>query len=387
MGFCFFFALRLISTILAVLLAMLRFRASCTIEVRSSAVLALFRIRHRLAKLNFMQTEISQRIWQIHQNSLNQAKFKGVDESGKIFYHYTTFDAAVNIIQHNTLRFTDARFVNDPTELIDAVALFEKISREAYEISDPKKIYSPAIYSLRFALLTGFTPKSSRLEILKKLEQESVQYNLKFTPDQKRLMEVASTAFVFCASENPRSLYQWRAYANDACGIALGFNSPNRNLEWDLCNSARYTNVAYEKDLQKEEYLKLLLKNCLEYLFELYQRYPGDLKPYTIWYNILYDLFTIDIVACKNEVYFPEEEHRAYFIKHIEKQQDYTDVSFIESRGLVKPSIIKNFNKEYLVDVVLGPKCNPLNKDSLQMLLIANGYNNAKVSQCDIPYR
>jgi hypothetical protein len=125
-----------ISTILAVLLAMLRFRASRTIKVRSSAVLASLRIRLRLAKQRKCILQFNDYLSQIKNNDIFKIMyeswlaafvlvpfyfiFKIVRENRKITLNEAAKIAYKRTQKSSTAKSLEAAFDNDIKKIIYA---------------------------------------------------------------------------------------------------------------------------------------------------------------------------------------------------------------------------------------------------------------------------
>ena len=100
-------------------------------------------------------------------------------------YHYTSADSALKILKSGKLWFTERAHLNDPSEIQFGIKIAARIAEE---------LASPKIAHWLSHLRTRF-------------EEPHAYYIASFSVDDN-------------------SLPQWRAYANDGRGIALGF-SPN----------------------------------------------------------------------------------------------------------------------------------------------------------------
>ncbi|MGW1682333.1 DUF2971 domain-containing protein [Saccharopolyspora sp. NPDC002376] len=109
-------------------------------------------------------------------------------ETPKTIFHYTHSKALKEILEHNTLWVSDARFLNDSTELVYAI--------------------NKAVDRLR--------------EHASKENDELKRSLLSAVADQLNDWKV-STVYVACFCENGDLLSQWRAYGADQ-GYAIGFD-------------------------------------------------------------------------------------------------------------------------------------------------------------------
>ena len=113
-------------------------------------------------------------------------------------YHYTDSDGLINILKSQTLRATDARYLNDALEVEYGRRLVEDILLERYSLPrrERREITPPVSLFIKMAL-------SDRL----------------FDP-----YEPGRFAFVTCLCEEGNLLSQWRAYADRGAGYSIGFS-------------------------------------------------------------------------------------------------------------------------------------------------------------------
>lgn len=129
----------------------------------------------------------------------------------KTIYHYTNFDGLVGIIGSRKLRYTDYRYLNDPTEIIYGQNLIcESILRSGIE---------------------------NKYELEKKLRRLLKQINKD------------NYLYVACFSHDDDKLSLWRYYANNGTGFAIGFTEfqdiiPNGTIR----ESSLISEVIYRKE-------------------------------------------------------------------------------------------------------------------------------------------
>lgn len=141
-----------------------------------------------------------------------------------ILYHYTDAAGLLGILESNCFRGTDARFMNDPLELSHGIQILRgSCSGE---------------FGQRF-------PTTSRL--------------LMETAEMRELLN-EETAYLASFSTDDDQLSQWRAYASDGCGYAIGIDPTKRlvALPRKLGSAARWFRVRYSEREQRELFERIL---------------------------------------------------------------------------------------------------------------------------------
>lgn len=114
-----------------------------------------------------------------------------------VLWHFTDAGGLLGMLQSKELWFTDAKFLNDISEMSYAVDVIEQIILENRDIKNP----TPLVYEYLNDLL------------------RSVLYRVK----SDREMGFMNPAFVCCFCEQEDSLHLWRAYTNNGKGYSVGF--------------------------------------------------------------------------------------------------------------------------------------------------------------------
>ncbi len=140
----------------------------------------------------------------------------------KILYHYCNIETFFKIITSKTLWLTDSNNTNDYLENRWINPLIEEYIKE--KVDDNNKDW---------------------------YQQLVMQYNINQPP-----------SFICCFSEEGDLLSQWRAYANNGCGVSIGFNIEyfNSNVRYGLPltiavyneNSIGLHEVVYERTIQRQ---------------------------------------------------------------------------------------------------------------------------------------
>lgn len=129
-----------------------------------------------------------------------------VDSSENTYvYHYTSPEAFLSIVQNNSIRFSDVRYMNDKSEVIFVV-------KRLLEFAEKKKNTYPLFCEALNVLL-----KENSYDSIKSLAVDQVQYadfpGLKFEKQRN---------FIFCTSTEADSLNMWNYYASG--GKYSGYN-------------------------------------------------------------------------------------------------------------------------------------------------------------------
>lgn len=162
-----------------------------------------------------------------------------------IIYHYTSPDAFLSIIQHQTIRFTDIRYLNDRAEGIYFVKLL-------FDFLDKNTGKYPFFEEAINQLLKG----NDRAKI-QSLETTVVHFN-----EIPRMPYKAERVFVFCACAEPDLLNMWNYYVNNGAyqGYNIGlrikellktFDTPDQNTIDAF--QVYYGNVLYDEKWQMAE--------------------------------------------------------------------------------------------------------------------------------------
>jgi hypothetical protein len=171
--------------------------------------------------------------------------------------------------------------------------------------------------------------------------------------------------YISCFSENEDSLSQWRAYANNGKGIAIGFNPEKFGIKNDIPvntvvkeDSIGYFKCIYDIDIQRKAINEILDFLCLN----------QDKKDQMINANIATAFNKLSVVS-KNPCFIEEQETRIIHIPMVmgHKSDNSTTVlaGISEINFLIKNESISSyfrfnlkdiFNSELIPEVILGPR-------------------------------
>jgi hypothetical protein len=240
-----------------------------------------------------------------------------------ILYHYTSIPGLNSIIQSGKVWASDCRYLNDSQELVSALILF--LSK-----FDSKK---------KEALAWAFNWHNySRIHC------------------------------IFSLSRSPRVLSQWRAYADDGRGAAIGFD---KNFLRGIENAEKkfLVDCIYENH---ENFIASLIVKYEEDINSLVEMYEKAGAVNTFWKQIdqspsaLEKLYR-ELIRIKNLAFSEEQEVRLFI--SAPSTQGKTRVS----GGLIIPYIEHQFvpdgDDEYksclAPEIWLGPKCDKRNEQAI----------------------
>lgn len=250
-------------------------------------------------------------------------------------YHYTTLAGCHGIIESGKLWFTDHRFLNDKHELEQGL----------------------------LALLEYFPEERNSFNTALNIHRSSTHY------------------CVLSLSKSHEILSQWRGYAADGTGIAIGFNE--QFLKSSGINLIECKYDSYEALTEK------LAKKHESLINLMHQARPSSnnisVSNFIEWVGQHKEQFTAlinDVIAIKNPAFSEEQEMRAV------RSYDYGEVKMRLSGQLMIPYYeVKLWDNKQCSDAIyeiwLGPKCDNRNKIALEALLIEH----CDIQKYDCGYR
>lgn len=243
--------------------------------------------------------------------------------SRTVYYHYTTIAGCLSIITSRRIWLTDYRFLNDKQELKQGLTEFLS------HLPDGK----------RGAFEKAFSFHS-----------------------------LSTHHCVLSMSKSPKILSQWRAYADDGTGVAIGFNE--QMLKY------RKINLVECKYENHESYARGLVEKHASFIDEVHQAKLDcpDGGSFLTWISQHITDFTAvveDLIALKNPAFTEEQEVRAVW------SRDRGAAKMRISGQLMVPYTEANFwedDEEFssmavvVPEIWLGPKCNELNRTALAFI-------------------
>lgn len=272
-------------------------------------------------------------------------------------YHYCSIDTFLKIIQKKTLRLSDIGKSNDYAE----------------RLYIENRIHEELLKRVENVLST------EEMEVFRRVEEMC-----------RKTMQTTHNLYAICFSEEKDLLSQWRGYASDGKGVAIGFSKDILNGVNEEEYGLVFRKVCYEESQQKEFIERqvdtiintMSYKNLFAACAEVYEN-------------------AIESIGCMKSPGFSEEkewrlckavapqmlvdhgtEFRGFVISKIQEQcirdqiVTYIDLSFED--------VLDNFVKE----IVIGPSAKVTEVDIYRSLNI-NGIptNKIRVTKSKITYR
>ncbi len=281
-----------------------------------------------------------------------------------IVYHYTDFNGLIGIIQNNSLFSSNATYLNDYSELEYGNNL---ISETISKIIKRKE------------LRNYFDLGEEEISLLQKTIKLLRNYS-------------NSNICVCCFSYNPDLLSQWRGYANNGNGVAIGF--PIYELRDSITPKVHNAMIEYNRQKQTKE-LEEIIAIALDYAVvkrsdfgyskrQVFKHFPKALI------SILSSLTP----RFKNIGFKEEDEFRLiydplYHEKYKEENEEIPQKLFRTNGKHLIPYIeLKpKVGKFPISEIMIGPSFHKDRiKNGIQELLFNNEYTDVKITYSKIPF-
>lgn len=320
---------------------------------------------------NAIRMELSQ-IIMFH--AVGNEKLNKQFPSLKNVYHYTSLNGLISIIENQTIYCTNLDYLNDKKEFKHGVSLIlrviDRLKQEKYE-----------------------------LDILDKVEQNIDTIN-------------KSERYVTCFSKNGDLLSQWRAYANQGKGVAIGFDFMKFKYSINQIISGRH--IDYDEHYQQqviEELIKVIIeffksrKEIIDWqdfgferlvntiIIEFLQNIIASYKSHSFQeeqeYRFEYEIDGTMIKRGKEEIFYRASD--TLIIPYIKLKAKYR--MFLEDKEKGKydnygayPTF--SIDKLPINEIVIGPSLDfDLVKRGIEELLHKFEYMDVKMIKSEIPYR
>lgn len=243
----------------------------------------------------------------------------------EVLYHYCSMEALLGILQNKSLRLTNARYMNDSKEI-----------SWIYEIA--KKV----LWDKQFQCNS-----ENELRLCKRLLSHC---------DELFLSETSFPSYYCsCFSTNGDSLSQWRAYADDGRGVAIGFS--RSFLESCMVpHLIKLQSVEYV-DSQNLSYVTNEIDQAFSKVREVKRELTND-EINAIWYETS-TIWDRKAIFVKNAAFLEESEVRIFHLPHSQLQYDQIGkIDFFHRNGVLVPYMPLKlpFDKEPIVRIAFGPK-------------------------------
>lgn len=337
------------------------------------------------------QVSLKNKIFSIHDELVKSELDNLPTTPSSTLYHYTSLENAYKIIESGKLRFTNALYLNDPKEISCGLEILDSVGFELLNeyFAKKDKLKAGLLAAILCRVLLSFTLPSQR-----KAAEDSLTAKINgdvgpFTPKyfrENKMLE-AWSIYVACLSEKNDDLRQWLPYGEDAKGVALGFAGFDGEHHDIMAKEGIWIiRTSYAETDKKRKYVRKFLEQILEEAS--LQNIGEDL--FNNFMEPLTQMIIGDVIACKTSHYKDESEWRLFF-KHSLSEVLYRNVpspDFYLKGGLLKPFHDVELNKEALLDIKLGSRCNhDLNLNSFEFTAFRYGYGKVQLSISDVEYR
>jgi hypothetical protein len=281
-------------------------------------------------------------------------------------YHYCSAQTFVNIIQHKTIRFSDINLLNDAEEARWGYSTFIEVANRILKRDGLPESF-PQIPEEFF----------DRIDAI-------------WSPFGLHLSN-----FVACFSVDGDSLSQWRAYADDGRGFAIGFKAQElRRLPIQILD------VLYDREQQLRE-----MEIAIGAMFLEFGDKGRDYKQ--PWFFERSATLAASSVALKNPAWRDEKEVRCQHVVDVkigpenwqltdagglsgETEVNGQPVQFQVRNGTISPFLDMPFDvstdHQPIEEIVLGPKC-PNAYSNIWFLLGNHGYGKVPLRTAGNAYR
>lgn len=282
-------------------------------------------------------------------------------------FHYCSAETLQAVATYGTLRFTDINMLNDEQEVRWAYSIFEEAATR---------------------LIKRLGVRDAEPEI-----------NISFIDSIDEIIspiQLFAHPFISCFSLKGDLLGQWRAYADDGKGFAIGFNADSLKNQLP----ATFLRVLYDKEEQVKEMMGAIVAIYLS-------SESSETNRKSRFFEDCVLLGTY-MTAFKNPAFAEEAEIRAVHVVNVKHQGSLA--KFVDSGGVVNSTdrveatkvnfqVRNNHLVAYadipfsplnmsspITELILGPK-NHSAPGNLQLFFGGLGYEHLGLSKSEAPYR
>jgi hypothetical protein len=267
-------------------------------------------------------------------------------------YHYTGLNGFISILENRKLWLTSSTSMNDHQE----VYWFKNLFKE----------------------------KLKSLRVEKSLSAEQlVMHNTSLETLRSPIVK----PYICCFSEDGDLLSQWRAYADDATGISIGFIPSELKLKDALpaLNINPVENNWLHKVIYNEDEQEKLLIELIDTWIFLIKNNDNSLN------------FSLHMNKClaysyifKNPAFSEERELRIINLPLLDNSDKWFGCNgapkFRSSGGTIASYFDFEFSVESISEIILGPK-SKVNETDMNVFLRSNGFGHVTVKHSTASYR
>jgi len=294
------------------------------------------------------------------------------------FYHYTNLAGLKAIVEKQCLFASNSAFLNDKEEFYFGIKLF------------------------------------CDTICLLEIEKEFISHKKLFETMKSLLNLKKSNRYVTCFSSDGDLLSQWRAYADDGKGIAIGFDSKQLVEAFKIKADGLF--IIYDSEVQKK-ISDIILRKCAKFYIEkknqfdwggddafdkfvseeiifFINRYVGQFKhnAFNEEKEFRFDMAIDDEINKDRELLYRVGKNNL-LVPHLFLKTNYLDEKEQRSKtqqGLEELENEKQFKIKRLPinSIIIGPSMNfELNQQAIGDFLKKHGYENVNIKESNVPYR
>lgn len=268
----------------------------------------------------------------------------------EIIFHYTNAAGLKGIIENCCLWATNLSYVNDSKELKLGLSIYREVCEK---------------------LLKRRNKESEYYDILKKFFHCLNRKNL-------------SNRYACCFTCNGDQLGQWRGYASNGQGYAIGFET--KKLVGNLEPYAEPSRIIYDIETQRR-YAEKHVDTMIKGFIRLLKRKRRSIRAYTqAIIKILEQESEFIILGFKHKGFEEETENRLHLA-----YSDLETTRMFEKNGVLIPYVelkIIDGKKLPIKQITIGPTIDfDRAEKGVQFLLDRYGYRHVKVVRSEIPFK
>ena len=259
-------------------------------------------------------------------------------------YHYCNLTAFENIIRSRTFRLFDISKSNDPEEMKYAIFLVEKVIIAAFN--------------------------ADRTKLIQRVKKDDWEKTIKDWVDNN-LRNTNIKCYALCFSSARDLLSQWRGYADNGQGVAIGIEKDSL-ARWSNDNGYMFDKVEYKKPQQSKKIRKIADK----IVKDVKKKLREGVEPYE---NVIieaverYRKELLEQIVCCKDIFYKEEREWRLFTCDIDENVYVRGFQFSSNncKRYLDINLTDIVEKCRKLDVLLGPRC-LAEKSDIQLFVKAN---------------
>ena len=276
-------------------------------------------------------------------------------------YHYTKPEKLLDILQGETIRFSNVLYLNDKDEVAYSYKLIVQLIEKAQNLNE---------------------------ELFEKIHNHffaKYKYIVDGNSDFENNIEYFTTSF----SSDSDNLTLWNNYAKgkNYTGYNIGFNKKKLIKDMESKNYFPiYGSVIYDRKKQTQIILSIFKKWNTLFEKASKSKKASKIKLFNILFELI-DVLNIVSIFFKNPEFKNEHEYRIVLVNAFGTEKS-KPTKIVEKNGLFVPYIEYKFNKSSVSSVNIGPTLNEtIFFTSTNRMLLNFGYENIEVYRSKIPLR